>query len=237
VVLDLYPKAQAYLQSFVHLFFPHLCLECGTDLVSSHTVLCIKCEDNLPFTDLFKIENNLIEKIFWGRVPLNAASAVLFFTKDSIVQTLIFELKYHQNKKAGWLLGRLIGASIKEADRFNPIDFLVPIPISKKKQRQRGFNQTMIICEGILEILPALKILPALIKQKSSRSQTNKDRIQRGDQMAQLFELDKAFDIKATRLLLVDDVITTGATLEAAAACLWKAQPKAISIAAAAYTL
>lgn len=237
MLLDLYPKAQAYLQSFVHLFFPHLCLECGTDLVSSHTVLCSHCEKNLPFTDLFKIENNLIEKIFWGRVPLNAASAVLFFTKDSIVQTLIFELKYHQNKKAGWLLGRLMGVSIKEADRFNPIDFLVPIPISKKKQRQRGFNQTMIICEGILQILPTLKILPALKKQKSSRSQTHKDRIQRGDQMAQLFELDKAFDIKATRLLLVDDVITTGATLEAACACLWQAQPKAISIAAAAYTL
>lgn len=232
-----YHKAQTYLQSFVHLFFPHLCLECGTDLISSHTVLCTKCENNLPFTDLFKIENNLIEKIFWGRVPLNAASAVLFFTKDSIVQTLIFELKYHQNKKAGWLLGRLIGASIKEADRFNPIDFLVPIPISKKKQRQRGFNQTMIICEGILQVLPTLKIRPVLKKQKSSRSQTNKDRIQRGDQMAQLFELDKAFDIKATRLLLVDDVITTGATLEAACACLWQAQPKAISIAAAAYTL
>ena len=237
MVLSLYPKAQAYLQSFVHLFFPHLCLACGTDLVSINTVLCTHCEKNLPFTDLFNIENNRIEKIFWGRVPLNAVSAVLFFTKDSIVQTLIFELKYHQNKKAGWLLGRLIGASIIEADRFNPIDFLVPIPISKKKQRQRGFNQAMIICEGILQVLPALKILPALIKQKSSRSQTHKDRIQRGDQMAQLFELDKSFNLGSAKLLLVDDVITTGATLEAAAACLWQAQPKAISIAAAAYTL
>ena len=237
MVLSLYPKAQAYLQSFVHLFFPHLCLECGTDLISSHTVLCTHCEKNLPYTDLFNIENNRIEKIFWGRVPLNAATAVLFFTKDSIVQTLIFELKYHQNKKAGWLLGRLIGACILASPRFNPIDFLVPIPISKKKQRQRGFNQTMIICEGILQVLPALKILPALKKQKSSRSQTHKDRIQRGDQMAHVFELAKAIDIKAARLLLVDDVITTGATLEAAAVCLWQAQPKAISIAAAAYTL
>jgi ComF family protein len=212
-------------------------LECGTDLISSHAVLCILCEKNLPYTDLFKIENNLIEKIFWGRVPLHAASAVLYFTKNAIVQTLIFELKYHQNKKAGWLLGRLIGAIIKEADRFNPIDFLVPIPISKKKQRQRGFNQAMIICEGILQVLAALKILPALKKQKSSRSQTFKDRIQRGDQMAQLFELDKSFDLGKAKLLLVDDVITTGATLEAATACLWQAQPKAISIAAAAYTL
>jgi ComF family protein len=237
VPLSLYHKAQTYFQSFIHLFFPHLCLECGTDLLSGFTVLCTHCENNLPYTDLFSIQNNKIEKIFWGRVPLNAASAVLFFTKDSIVQTLIFELKYHQNKKAGWLLGRLIGACILASPRFYPIDFLVPIPISKKKQRQRGFNQAMIICEGILQILPTLKILPALKKQKSSRSQTHKDRIQRGDQMAQLFELDMSFDLGAAKLLIVDDVITTGATLEAACACLWQAQPKAISIAAATYTL
>jgi ComF family protein len=233
----LYAKVFAYLQSFVHLFFPQICLECGTELISSHAVLCILCEKNLPYTDLFKIENNLIEKIFWGRVPLHAASAVLYFTKNSIVQTLIFELKYHQNKKAGWLLGRLIGTAIKEAERFNPIDFLVPIPISKKKQRQRGFNQTMIICEGILQVLPTLKIRPVLKKQKSSRSQTNKDRIQRGEKIAHVFELDPSMDIKAARLLLVDDVITTGATLEAACACLWEAQPFSISIAAGAYTL
>ncbi|MCX6212475.1 MAG: hypothetical protein NT104_07890 [Bacteroidetes bacterium] len=86
----MYHKVQTYFQSFIHLFFPHLCLECGTDLISSHTVLCTHCEKNLPYTDLFNIENNRIEKIFWGRVPLNAATAVLFFTKDSIVQTLIF---------------------------------------------------------------------------------------------------------------------------------------------------
>lgn len=90
MVLSLYHKVQTYFQSFIHLFFPHLCLECGTDLISSHTVLCTHCEKNLPYTDLFNIENNRIEKIFWGRVPLNAATAVLFFTKDSIVQTLIF---------------------------------------------------------------------------------------------------------------------------------------------------
>jgi ComF family protein len=237
VVLSLYHKVQTYFQSFIHLFFPHLCLECGTDLISSHTVLCTHCEKNLPYTDLFNIENNRIEKIFWGRVPLNAATAVLFFTKDSIVQTLIFELKYHQNKKAGWLLGRIIGSAIQHLDRFKKIDLLIPIPISRKKERQRGFNQSNIICEGIQQILPALKIAPILRKPRYTRSQTFKGRLQRTDPFEHLFELANPMQLKGANLLLVDDVITTGATLEAAANCLWWGQPLSISMAAAAYTL
>jgi len=149
VLLSLYNKAVDYANAFIHLFYPHICLECGTDLVSSHTVLCTACENNLPFTDFFQIENNIIEKVFWGRGEITAAGAGLFFTKDSIVQILIFELKYKQNKKAGWLLGRIIGSTIQYLDRFNTIDLLIPIPITRKKERQRGFNQSIIICEGI----------------------------------------------------------------------------------------
>ena len=154
MLLSLYNKLNEYFNAFLHLFYPHLCLECGTDLLPSQTVLCSDCENNLPFSDLFAIENNIIEKSFWGRTKINAAGAGLFFTKDSVVQILIFELKYKQNKKAGWLLGRIIGTAMQYLNRFNTIDLLIPIPISLKKERQRGFNQSIIICEGIQQILP-----------------------------------------------------------------------------------
>lgn len=237
MLLSFYNKAVIYANAFIHLFYPHICLECGSDLVSSHTVLCTACENNLPFTDFFQIENNIIEKVFWGRGEITAAGAGLFFTKDSIVQILIFELKYKQNKKAGWLLGRIIGSSIQYLDRFNTIDLLIPIPITRKKERQRGFNQSIIICEGIQQILPALKIAPILRKPRYTRSQTFKGRLQRTDPFEHLFELANPMPLKGANLLLVDDVITTGATLEAAAHCLWLAQPLSISMAAATYTL
>ena len=237
MLLSFYNKAVIYANAFIHLFYPHICLECGSDLVSSHTVLCTACENNLPFTDFFQIENNIIEKVFWGRGEITAAGAGLFFTKDSIVQILIFELKYKQNKKAGWLLGRIIGSSIQYLDRFNTIDLLIPIPITRKKERQRGFNQSIIICEGIQQILPALKIASVLKKPRSTRSQTFKGRLQRSKQYEHLFALADPVSINGVNLLLVDDVITTGATLEAACTCLWLGKPQSVCLAAAAYTL
>ena len=235
--LYFYNKAKNYFLAFLHLFYPHLCLECGTDLLPSDSVLCISCEKKLPYTDLFSIENNIIEKSFWGRSVISAAGAGLFFTKESVVQILIFELKYKQNKKAGWLLGRIIGASIRDVNRFEKIDLLIPIPISAKKERQRGFNQSLIICEGIQQILPALKMASSLKKKKATSSQTNKGRLQRSEHLDQVFELQEAHVLKGANLLIIDDVITTGATLEAAHKCLWQARPNSISIAAAAYTL
>lgn len=237
MLLLFYNKVVNYTRAFLHLFYPHICLECGTEQLLAHSVLCTTCENNLPYTDLFQIENNMIEKVFLGRCKISTAGAGLFFSKDSIVQILIFELKYKQNKKAGWLLGRIIGSAIQQLSRFNTIDLLIPIPISRKKERQRGFNQSIIICEGIQQILPALKIASVLKKPRSTRSQTFKGRLQRSDPFEHVFVLADPTPIKGASLLLIDDVITTGATIEAAANCLWWGQPLSISLAAATYTL
>ena len=231
-------RLQAYSTGFLHLFFPHICMHCGSEELQAENVLCELCEKNLPYTHFLSIEKNTIEKIFWGRVSIHEAGASLFFTKDSIVQSLIFALKYKNQKKAGRLLGNIIGQDLLNSQRFKNIDCMIPIPLSKKKQRARGYNQALVICEGIQEKLPHITILPNLLKEKSSKSQTLQNRIERNNLSEQPFKLIAPSLLKNKNVLIVDDVITTGATMEAAAIYLWKeAQPQSISIVAAAYTI
>lgn len=226
-----------YLIAFLHLFYPNICLNCGsTDLIKFH-LLCPNCYAQLPFTDFFVIENNSVEKIFWGRLSLGPSGATLFFTKNGIVQLLLFELKYKQNKKAGWLLGNMIGNALKKSSRFNHIDFLIPIPIRKTTERTRGYNQSLIICEGIAQAFPIPILKAVLYKNKKTNSQTRKDRIERGHNTDHLFGLKNTDQIYNKHLLLVDDIITTGATAEAAGRCLHQEKPASIQFAAAAYTL
>lgn len=230
-------KFQSYLNAFLHLFYPHICLQCGTDQLDNEQVICNSCEKQLPYSNFFSMQNNPVEKIFWGRVPVQNAGTILFFTKESIVQKIIYELKYNQNKKAGNLLGRLLAIELKNNTAFNKVDYLIPIPISKHKQKTRGFNQSLIICEAIVANGFPATIFEGLKKSKNTSTQTHKDRKERGLQSNTLFFLNQANTLKNKYLLIIDDVITTGATVEAACCCLLIAQPKAIQVATAAYTL
>ncbi len=223
--------------ALVHLFYPHICLQCGTEKLSNQYPICTQCIDALPYTDFFPMESNPIEKIFWGRTKLLAAGSLLFFTKESIVQFLLFELKYKQNARAGKLFGNLMGKAIAQNNRFDQIEYLIPIPITRARHAKRGFNQAILICEGILETWPQKKIILGLKKSQANKTQTHKDRLQRGQAMDANFRLNKTAQFAAKHLLLVDDVITTGATIEAACICLESAHPASISIASAAYTL
>jgi ComF family protein len=183
------------------------------------------------------MQNSPVEKIFWGRVPIEHAIAVLFFTKESCVQQIIFELKYQQNKKAGYLLGRLIAVELSQQGYFNQLDFLIPVPIDKRKKRKRGFNQSEIICEAILANGCKAKIFKGLLTAKVTATQTHKDRLQRGLQNSPKFKLKNEGLLYQKNILLVDDVLTTGATIEAACHCLLAAQTASIRIATAAYTI
>lgn len=231
-------RLQAYSAGFLHLFYPHICMHCGSEELSPANVLCEPCEKNLPYTHFLSIEKNIIEKIFWGRVPLHEAGASLFFTKDSIVQSLVFALKYKHQKKAGRLLGNIIGQDIINSQRFKNIDCMIPIPLSKNKQRARGYNQALVICEGIQEKLPHIQILPLLLKHKNAISQTSKDRIQRTQLSPQSYSIIDPIQIAEKNVLVVDDVITTGATIESVCNyILSEARPHSLSVVAAAYTI
>jgi len=234
----LFNRIQAYSTGFLHLFYPHICMHCGSEELAASNVLCDGCEKNLPYTQFLPIEKNTIEKIFWGRVPLHEAGASLFFTKDSIVQSLIFALKYKNQKKAGRLLGNIIGQDIINSQRFKNIDCMIPIPLSKKKQRARGYNQALVICEGIQEKLPHIQILSLLLKHKNSVSQTNMGRVQRTELSPDSYSIIDPASIANKNILVVDDVITTGATIESICKFLLiKAKPHSLSVVAAAYTI
>ena len=199
--------------------------------------LCAKCILDLPFTDFFSIKENPIEKIFWGRADIQSAGALLFFTKDSLVQTLITQLKYHHNKKVGILFGRLIGEAIAVEERFKQIDLMIPIPILHSKINSRGYNQSQVLAIGMQQVWNRPIFSDVLLKRSWSNSQTKKNRKARLQQVPDLFFLQKPTSIKGKHILLVDDVLTTGATLEAAIATLMIGSPASISIAVAAYTL
>lgn len=199
--------------------------------------LCAQCIQDLPTTDFFGIDENPIEKIFWGSANIQSAGALLFFTKDSVVQTLMAQLKYHHNKKVGILFGRLMGAAIALEAKFQQIDVLIPIPIPSSKINRRGFNQSQVIALGMQQVWHRPVITEVLVKKTWTSSQTKKNRTARLQQVADLFFVQNPELIKGKNLLLIDDVLTTGATLDAAIESLMAGSPASISIAVAAYTI
>ena len=221
----------------MHLLYPQICFGCGTDEVEKNMPLCPNCIQDLPFTDFFGINENPVEKIFWGRANVQNAGTLFFFTKDSLIQKLITELKYHHNKKVGVLFGKLMGDAIAVEEKFKQIDLIIPIPINASKINSRGFNQSEVIAIGMQQVWHRPILNNVLIKRSWSNSQTKKNRKARLQQLPDLFYLQKPTSIEGKHILLVDDVLTTGATLEAAVASLMTGSPASVSIAVAAYTL
>ena len=170
-------------------------------------------------------------------MPVLYAGALLFFTKDSLVQTLMTQLKYHHNKKVGILFGQLMGQAITAEKKFEQIDLIIPIPILPSKINNRGYNQSQVIAMGMQQVWNRPILQDVLIKKNWSNSQTKKNRTARLQQVPDLFILNHPSRIEGKNILLVDDVLTTGATLEAAIATLMAESPASISIAVGAYTL
>lgn len=218
-------------ESLLHVVFPHVCDGCGSDLLNIESRLCIRCLSSLPETNFEIHPNNPVEKDFWGRLPLINAAAHLYFTKESLVQHLMHQLKYKGNKDLGLQLGRLMGNALKNVSRFNKIDALVPLPLYPSKEKKRGYNQATVLCEGIAEILSVPILNKVITRPQQTETQTKKGRIERWKNMEGKFQLIDPLAIKDKHLLLVDDVVTTGATLEACGNELLNAPNVKLSIA------
>jgi ComF family protein len=225
------------LHPLLHLFIPQHCAGCGSDNMSRQQVLCMHCINRLPVTGFQHHADNPVEKIFWGRMPVTAAASYLYFAKDSLLQHLVHELKYKGNKELGLFLGRKMGEALLQSHRFNDIDVLVPLPLFAAREQKRGYNQAAILAQGMAAILSLPLLDKAVLRHTSSDTQTNKNRIDRWLNMQGKFELKQPAAIAGKHILLVDDVITTGATLEACGQQLLTAPNTRLSIMTMAFTL
>jgi ComF family protein len=228
---------KSYANTLLQLFFPHNCLGCGSAVLNDEDLLCIQCISGLPETNFFQAQNNPVEKTFFGRLNIEAAGAAYYFTKDSLIQQLMIELKYKNNKAAGLFLGKMMGCMLLKTERFNDVDILIPLPLNQKKERKRGYNQAKIICDGIASVIQKPAIDTAVIRTHFTNTQTNQNRINRWQNMENVFDINNQQSIAGKHILLVDDVVTTGATLEACGKSILQTGNVKLSVATAAYTI
>ena len=174
---------------------------------------------------------NPVEQVFWGRVEIIAATAYFFFEKESRFAKIIHQLKYHGKKEIGIEMGRIFGAELKDSSRFNEVDLIIPVPLHWKKQKKRGYNQSEFIALGIAETMGKSIDTYTLYKAIETETQTRKTRYERWENVENIFRLTSADKITGKHILLVDDVITTGATLESCATTLLKENNTKVSIA------
>ncbi|MFD2822772.1 ComF family protein [Lacinutrix iliipiscaria] len=219
------------LNTVVNLFFPKVCYSCYDALLDFENYVCTKCRHNLPITNFHYDTNNPVEKVFYGRAKVEKATALLRFEKKGIVQQLIHNLKYKGYEDIGVFLGEWLGNELKDIEGFKDVDVVIPVPLHKNKLKKRGYNQVDKFGEEIAKALSTEYNKTSLIKITNTKSQVTKKRFARWQITNELFAIENLNQIENKHILLVDDIITTGATLESCINVLNTAKNVKISIA------
>lgn len=214
-----------------HLFYPHLCLGCGNDSVKNDQLICYSCHGELPYTHFAKHRENKTESAFHGRVRIEYGMSLLYFSKNMLVQNLLHGLKYNGQKELGVYLGSLMGKSIIKEPCFRDIDVIIPLPLSGRRKKMRGYNQSEVLCNGISLVINKPVLFKSIERVIDTETQTKKHRRERWKNVAGIFQVTDAASLEGKHVLLVDDVITTGATLEACASTIHDNVNARISIA------
>lgn len=218
-------------KSLTNLFFPKVCYACNALLSDNEIYVCTSCRHKLPVTNFHYNNDDTVKRVFYGRVPIELATALLRFEKKGLTQTLIHNLKYKGFEEIGLFLGNWLGSELKTIEDFSNIDMVIPVPLHKKKLRKRGYNQVTLFAEQLAKHLNAEYVDDVLIKTTHTSSQVNKNRISRWFYNTEIFTVINPKKINHKHVLLVDDIITTGATLEACSNMLLNSKNVKISIA------
>lgn len=220
----------------INLFYPKICNCCEKELVKNEKVVCTLCLHKLPVTNFHSDNDNTVKKVFYGRLSIENATSLLYFRKKGMVQNLIHNLKYRGHKEIGVFLGQWLGEELKNEMAYNGIEAIVPVPLHRKKLRSRGFNQVEGFGKEIARSLNSKYIDNVLVKKSASRTQTLKKRLGRWGTIEETFSVEKTEKLRNKHILLVDDLITTGATMEACAGKLLEIEGIKISLATMAIT-
>jgi ComF family protein len=220
-----------WFESFAELFYPHLCITCTRKLFAEEKYVCMFCWTELPRTHFHLDPGNKMAQLFWGRVRIESATAWFYFRKGSHYQQLIHHLKYKGLKELGFTMGNKLGHEISTSP-FSGTDLVIPIPLHRKKEKIRGYNQSSWIAMGIASALNIPFSEEILKRSGYTETQTRKNRFERWQNVEGIFEVVKNEEVSGKHILLVDDVVTTGSTLEAAAGTLLSAGASKVSLAA-----
>ena len=224
------------LKDFFRIFYPELCANCDNQLEKNENTICTFCRHDLPLTNFTNYSENKITKTFYGRVVIEKANSLLFYRKVGITKKLIHELKYKGNEEIGHFFGNWLGEILKQNNQFSDINLIIPVPLHPKKLKQRGYNQVSKFGEKLSDYLEKPFLENVLLRTSTSKTQTFKARFERFNNNDTKFQLNNTSTFKGKHILLIDDVITTGATLEACAKELQKMEGVKISILTMAYT-
>jgi ComF family protein len=236
---SLNPNLNLHLKDFLldiaSLIYPRVCVACDGSLFKHEQHICNKCYVTLPKTNYHLQKDNPLQKVFYGRADVTTASSFLFFQKKGMVQKMLHALKYKGKSEVAQLLGKWYAEDLKQSNTSLAFDYIIPVPLHKKRQQKRGYNQSEYFAKGLNEVLGIPILTNVLIKKHFTETQTHKTREERAENIMQSFSIEHAETIHNKNILLVDDVITTGATLEACIIQLQKSTNVNVSVASIAY--
>lgn len=211
----MFNKVSKILNDINRILVPKGCFGCNAQLGIGERLLCTVCRNQLPLTEYTYNVENPFDSIFYGRVFVKKSNSFLFFSKNGIVKNLIHNLKYKNQEQIGSFLGDWCGENIKDKNELKNIDIVFPVPLHKKKLKKRGYNQVSLFARKIAHHINSEYIENVLVKNKNTKTQTKKDRYFRWKSNQNLYSLNTEYNLKNKNVLLIDDVVTTGATLEA----------------------
>ena len=199
---------------FVHLLYPELCVACSSDQPAPASCFCFRCKIRLAPADMHLVKENEFVNRLWGRLNMESGAAAYYFTRNSPIRMAVHHLKYKNKPDIGLQLGREYGRKLLASDWFKSVDGIVPVPLHPRKERLRGYNQSTMFAQGLSEVMDVPLISNVLVRRSFTETQTNKKRMERFKNVGEVFAIQKPHLIAGKHLLLVDDVLTTGATLE-----------------------
>lgn len=224
-------------QGIMHLLYPRLCEGCNRQLLEGEDVLCIGCATELPETCYHSIVGNETEQRFSGRFPFERATSYCYFTEDGLLQHLLHGLKYTSKRDIAAFLGGRFAQQLAATDWISTVDEIIAVPLHLDKEAMRGYNQSYLICQAMGAVLYKPVTDGRLVRVRATESQTNKNRAERAANMSGAFGLKDKKEMEGKHILIVDDVLTTGATIEACALALLEAKGARVSIATIGITI